>query len=372
MNFPLVAIALILYASRPVAAFSLVNSMASLLRRSHTLDKRLVSEIWVPEDTYAGTTFFDTWDFFDQPDPTSGSVNYVNSSVAFSEGLARVTPNNQVIMQMDNTTVLQQNGLRNSVRISSQKRYNGGLFILDLNRAPWGCSVWPAFWTVGDNWPNNGEIDVFEGVHDDTHNQITWHTADGCNLTVPGNFSGTPSNHTSCFSSPADNSGCAVIDWSRASYGPQFDALNGGVYAMKWDEDSIDVWFFYRASIPTDISQGAPDPSGWGQPSAALASSGCNTTKYFVEHQIVFDITTCGDWAGSSFATSGCPGTCGQTVQDPSNFVNASWIINSLHVYQKTSVTGASRSKGIRVDVALATFMVLLTSVVTLMYTMSL
>jgi hypothetical protein len=57
-----------------------------------------------------------------------------------------------------------------SVRISSRKQYNGGLFILDLNRAPWGCSmfipfpslkdsskcclgVWPAFWTVGDNWP---------------------------------------------------------------------------------------------------------------------------------------------------------------------------------------------------------------------------
>jgi hypothetical protein len=28
-----------------------------------------------------------------------------------------------------------------------------------------------------------------------------------------------------------------------------------------------------------------------------------------------------GDWAGASFATSGCPGSCGQTVQDPSNFV---------------------------------------------------
>lgn len=26
-----------------------------------------------------------------------------------------------------------------SVRISSQAQYNGGLFILDLNKAPWGC-----------------------------------------------------------------------------------------------------------------------------------------------------------------------------------------------------------------------------------------
>lgn len=28
-----------------------------------------------------------------------------------------------------------------------------------------------------------------------------------------------------------------------------------------------------------------------------------------------------GDWAGASFATSGCPGECGETVQNPNNFV---------------------------------------------------
>lgn len=315
-----------------------------------------MSELWVPEDTYEGPTFFDKWDFFNFADPTNGAVNYVNGSDAFSKGLARVTPDNQVIMQMDNSTWLPEGGKRDSVRIASQKRYNGGLFILDLNRAPWGCSVWPAFWSVGDNWPNNGEIDVFEGVHDNTHNQITWHTADGCDLTVPGNFSGTPSQHTSCGSSNNDNSGCAVFDWSRASYGPQFDALSGGVYVMKWDEVSIAVWFFYRASIPTDIIQRRPDPSGWGMPSAALSPVGCNLTQHFIEHQIVFDITTCGDWAGSSFATSGCPGSCGATVQNPANFINASWIINSLHVYQKTLVTSTPRSGGIRLNVLTASF----------------
>jgi hypothetical protein len=40
-----------------------------------------------------------------------------------------------------------------SVRISSKKQYNTGLFILDINRAPWGCAVWPAWWTLGGNWP---------------------------------------------------------------------------------------------------------------------------------------------------------------------------------------------------------------------------
>jgi len=376
MHFRLATLALVLYSSHS-AAFSIfpeTSSLSTLLPvpRPRAVEKRATAEIWIQEDVYEGQKFFDTWDFFDAADPTNGAVNYVNASTAFSQNLARVTADNHVIMQMDNSSWLPDGGKRDSVRIASQKRYDSGLFILDLNRAPWGCSVWPAFWTVGDNWPNNGEIDVFEGVHDNTHNQITWHTAAGCNLTVPGNFSGTPSPHTECGSSNQDNSGCAVIDWSRASYGPQFDALNGGVYAMKWDEVSVAVWFFYRASIPTDITEGAPDPSGWGQPSAALASSGCNTSKYFVQHQIVFDITTCGDWAGSSYATSGCPGSCGETVQNPANFINASWIINSLHVYQKTSVTGATRSSGTCLDVFLASVAALLMSLAVLTWTVSL
>jgi len=307
-----------------------------------TEKRALTTDIWIQEDFYEGETFFDGWDFFNQTDPTSGSVNYVDASTAFANGLAFVNDQKQAVMKMDNTSTLQENGFRDSVRISSKKQYTGGLFILDITHAPWGCSVWPAFWTVGDNWPNNGEIDVFEGVHDNTHNQMTWHTGANCNLTVSNNFTGTPSNHTSCFSFPADNSGCAIIDWSRASYGPHFDSLNGGVFAMKWDDDSIAIWFFYRQSIPSDITENAPDPTGWGAPAAELLNSGCNIQNHFIGHNIVFDITTCGDWAGSSFGTSGCPGTCGATVQDPSNFVNASWNINYVHVFQKTSVVGVS------------------------------
>jgi len=69
-----------------------------------------------------------------------------------------------------------------------------------------------------------------------------------------------------------------------------------------------------------------------------------------------------GDWAGNSYATSGCPGTCEERLMDPKNFVvirnfpprtnrshfliqNASWSINSLKVYRKqllANVQGAA------------------------------
>jgi len=304
-------------------------------------DAQRIGELWLTEDVYQGASFFDDWDFYTDGDPTHGSVTFLNSSAAFQAGLTSVQSDGTVIMKADNTTWLPPGEFRNSVRITSKKLYNGGLFILDTSHAPWGCGVWPAWWTVGTNWPHNGEIDIIEGVHDNTHNQATFHTAPGCNLTNTGNFTGTILTST-CDATINNNAGCGVVDWSRVSYGPQFDVLGGGMYAMKWDESGIAVWYFYRNAIPTDLVNFNPNPSGWGQPSAFLSPDNCALSTYFANHSIVFDITLCGDWAGNSYSTSGCPGTCSDRLQDPSNFINASWHINSLRVYSKKVIIGAT------------------------------
>ncbi len=51
------------------------------------------------------------------------------------------------------------------VRISSVKTFHHGLVIADFDHMPFGCSVWPAFWSMGPVWPDNGEIDIVEGVN---------------------------------------------------------------------------------------------------------------------------------------------------------------------------------------------------------------
>lgn len=214
-----------------------------------------------------------------------------------------------------------------SVRVTSKNTYNNGLFILDLYSMPHGCSVWPAYWTVGANWPNQGEIDIIEGVHENTQNQFTLHTGDGCSLdtNVPAvtnfktAFSGSIAN-TACASSASDNSGCAIIDSSKASYGHNFNLGAGGVFATQWDSTGIKHFFFPRGQIPEDIESGNPDPSSWGLPAAVFGSGTCDIESHFVEHSIVFDITLCGDWAGATYQSAGCPGTCAQAVADPSNF----------------------------------------------------
>ncbi|KAK0198438.1 glycoside hydrolase family 16 protein [Armillaria mellea] len=302
--------------------------------------------LWILEDDYSGPTFFNYFGFYDGDDPTHGTVNYVNSSEAFSKGLAYVQDDGIVVMKGDNTTWLDDGVDRDSVRISSYAQYNTGLFILDLNQAPWGCGVWPAFWTLGSGtWPNTGEIDIIEGVHDNQHNQVAWHTKAGCYLNPNASFTGTVVetngvNNTVCDGTVNYNSGCGITEWSRASYGPYFDAQGGGIFAMKWDENGIAVYSFYRAAIPVDIDNGSPNPSNWGVPVASLESADCDPLEYFANHSIIFDITFCGDWAGNSYATSGCPGSCSDRLKDPSNFVNASWSINSLKVYRKQILNG--------------------------------
>ncbi|KAG8889526.1 hypothetical protein FRB98_004000 [Tulasnella sp. 332] len=286
---------------------------------------------WILNDVYAGNTFWNYFSFFTGADPTNGPTDYVNASIAFSEGLAYNNAQKQVIMKADNTTSLQLGEFRKSPRIQSYKTYTGGLFVLDVEKTPYGCGVWPAFWTVGSNWPSNGEIDVYEGVHLSTNNQVTWHTTPGCTL-KPGGFFGRI-NSTDCNTAVNSNAGCAVTDQSYSSSGATLQAIGGGVYAMQWDDTGISVWFFPRPTVPNDVTDLDPDPTTWGEPMAHLSPDDCDVVSHFADHVIVFNIAFCGDWAGATYLTSGCPGTCNAQIMDPSNFDESYWIINSLRVY---------------------------------------
>jgi hypothetical protein len=52
------------------------------------------------------------------------------------------------------------------------------------------CNDWPAFWTDGQSWPTNGEIDIAEGLGTLTSN---YHSNAGANNsnTIPGTWCGT-------------------------------------------------------------------------------------------------------------------------------------------------------------------------------------
>jgi len=284
-------------------------------------------------DDYSPDNFASKFDFFTENDPTHGYVNYVDRGTAEHLGLFK-KENNKIYMAADHTTVASGRG-RNSVRITSKNAYTHGLIILDLEHMPDGqCGSWPAFWTFGPNWPNSGEIDIIEGVNRQNTNLMSLHTKSGCIIKDNQDYTGHLWR-TNCGRS--DNSGCSFGTYDTRTYGDGFNAIGGGVYATEWTSNFISIWFFPRSGIPTDITNGNPNPSTWGKPLAKF--SGSNFDAFIRNNKIVFDITFCGDWAGSAWesdkaCTARAPSCKEYVRRNPEAFKNAYWLINSLKVYR--------------------------------------
>ncbi|KAE8449223.1 hypothetical protein EG329_008390 [Mollisiaceae sp. DMI_Dod_QoI] len=300
-------------------------------------------------DHYDTSNFFSEFNFFSAADPTHGFVDYSSAVTANKTGLAGYASSG-VFLGVDHTTANPTAG-RGSTRVTSNKAYTHGLFIADIAHMPGGiCGVWPSLWTFGSNWPTNGEIDIIEGVNDATTNTITLHTSSGCTMTSTGSLSSSNLTGTNC-NAGNGNDGCGFDTTSTQGYGSGFNAIGGGVYAMEWTSSSIKIWNFPRSAIPADITSGSPDPSTWSTPVSAFSSGangGCNIDSHFSGHNIVFDTTFCGDWAGnvwdSSSTCSKLASTCDTYVAaNPAAFAEAYWLINSVQVYQESATATGKR-----------------------------
>jgi len=295
---------------------------------------------FVLEDHWQGDTFFNGWGFFTGGDPTNGVVDYVTQAVAQQKGYIG-TKNGQTYIGCDMTTVVGTKARgRQSVRINTQKTYQSGLFIFDLTHMPTGCATWPAFWTVGPGWPTGGEIDIIEGINVDSIVHTTLHTNNGCTMAgePTGLMNGNWVTKDCNVNAPGQeaNQGCSITGLPN-SYGAPFNAQQGGVYVTQWNSTVVRMWFFPRGSIPADITSGNPNPDSWGLPYSYFVIGAACPANHFHDHQIVINLTFCGDWAGKHFATD-CPqdGNCATFVRNnPTKFTEAYWLINYLSVYQQ-------------------------------------
>jgi hypothetical protein len=253
---------------------------------------------------------------------------------------------------------------RASVRIESKATYQHGLFIVDLAHMPSStCGLWPAFWTASHvNYPSQGEIDILENIHKNTVSLETLHTYPGCNITgnqIVNQMTGTENTYNcddtaqgSAYGSQYLNQGCSATNGDANSYGDTFNAAGGGVYAMEWTSDAINIWNWESASIPSDITAGKPVPSGWGKPVFTTAHSTCDIDTYFKDHHVIFNTDFCGAWAGQDgiWQTAGCydadlyPTCASYVAANPAVYENAYWSINSLKIYQDTPDTTTSTS----------------------------
>ncbi|KAL5532313.1 hypothetical protein ACEPAF_5882 [Sanghuangporus sanghuang] len=290
---------------------------------------------------YQGSSFFDAWIFYSGTDTnTTGNVYFETRETAMSSELTYVSDGKAVI-KVDNSTSGAGNSTygRSSVKLYSEETVSqGSLVVLDATHVPYGCSVWPAFWLQGSNWPVDGEIDIFENVNLAQYNRYALHTTDGCKH--PDNSSSTSIEtgtliSTDCYNATNGNQGCVVEDPSTTSYGDDFYENGGGVFAMLWNDDGIKMWFFNRSSIPSDIED-SPDPDNWTTPTANWPNSSCDVSQFFGAQTITLDITLCGNYAGSaSVYEETCSGTCTDLIQEPSNYDTAYFEINYVRVFSR-------------------------------------
>jgi hypothetical protein len=109
---------------------------------------------------------------------------------------------------------------------------------------------------------------------------------------------------------------------------------------MQWASNGIYIWFWQRGQVPAGITNGSPDTSHWGTPLASFSGSGCDFASSFKNHNIIFDSTFCGSWAGQqsvwdSGSCASLASSCNDYVSNnPSAFKDAYWLINSVKVYQ--------------------------------------
>ncbi|KAJ8130239.1 hypothetical protein O1611_g3394 [Lasiodiplodia mahajangana] len=315
----------------------------SLVRLSGVLSLAIAAQAqntsYTIQDSYDASNFFDSFDFFNGPDPTAGFVQYVDAATANSTGLAGYA-NNGIYLGVDYQTANPSAG-RASVRLTSKNAYTHGLIIADIAHQPApACGSWPAFWTFGPSWPHSGEIDIIEGVNLQTNSTITLHTAPGCSFSQDSFASGD------C-GSPGDGTlGCGAATQDTQNFGAGFNEIGGGVYALQWTSDAIKIFFFPRTgSIPADIEAGTPNPSNWGTPTASFSGGSCNIDANFMNHNIVFDTTFCGQWAGKVWGDdpvcSAKASTCQEYVAgNPADFQDTYWLINYVKVF---SEAGAKR-----------------------------
>ncbi|RPD81602.1 2 beta-glucanase [Lentinus tigrinus ALCF2SS1-7] len=294
------------------------------------------------KDSFFGEGFLSGFSHEAISDPTHGRVQYVDQATALAQNLTFAS-DTSLVMRADDTTVLDASGAgRNSVRIKSNNAYNTHVSVYDIRHMPQGCATWPAAWEVDEaSWPAEGEIDILEGTNDIEPNQMTLHTSPNCAQPATGRTMTGSVVSTDCDTNVNGNQGCAVKAPTANSYGKSFNAAGGGYYAMERTTSFIKIWFWSRndGSVPADVKTAGSsvNTDDWGEPAALFVSDTCDIPSHFGSHNIIINLTLCGDWAGQSefFNTlGGCPGDCVTYVnQNPSAFSDAYWDIAGVHVY---------------------------------------
>ena len=280
-------------------------------------------------------------------------------------------------------TAATEAGPRESVRLEGKRRFNRGLFIIDVRHIPVGCGAWPAFWLTDEaNWPVNGEIDIVEGVNFQDEAKTALHTTRGCDMKdvpvgtmtgiwdtavgIPDKKTGIPDmtyrEARNCYVYDPHqwlNQGCVAIDADGGSLGKPLNEKGGGIFVLEWDpayrhirtwvfsphttvpENLVDAIRTASAELPSDRVM--PNPEEWPVPYGYFPIGGqtnCEGTK-FRNMRLVLNTALCGSVSGNRFFKD-CADesktfkSCEEYIKSrPAALDEFYWKIRGVYVYQR-------------------------------------
>ncbi|WPG97417.1 putative endo-1,3(4)-beta-glucanase [Acrodontium crateriforme] len=350
---------LVTFKTLGVISLAHYGSTAAIHSTSLTPRDANVSSTYKLVADYTGAAFFNGFSTFTGADPTTGHVKYINKQAAMPSELIgliyNATSNTSLAYIGVDHTNKAPNG-RQAMRLNSVDTFNiGMLLVADVQHMPSGCGLWPALWTLGttQSWPDGGEIDIMETVHNDDYNHITLHSSSGCSVDgttslFQGNLTDTNCNANngsdgcSVGAVPESNFTMSHGTCMHATAGAAFNTQGGALYVMSWTTSGVTVWMIPRDYQPADLMAGKPDPSTWTfKPLVKFTGSGCDFNAHFQSMQIIINTDFCGSWAGDPkvWQSSGCAtqtntATCNDYVADnPDAFKDANWLFNGIKVY---------------------------------------
>jgi hypothetical protein len=323
------------------------------------------------------------WSYFTGPDITKGYVNYLQGNPDLSDPTSNF--NGSTPEQLKIQLVNIPNFSIDSIRVRSDSAWDYGLFVIDLEKIPYGQYIWPAFWLNGiiaggskDAWPAAGEIDIIEGGWDkggSKKNTVSIHSESGytqTNLKLNDgkgdcNYCGTASNCTgdqykSCGKGGRTKSGnnpggeicpfagCSVKWPTGAGYGEEFFNNGGGIYATQVNCDgTLKLWFIPSNKGQSDsyksiqkillsdqkLTSQILDSFGTKDNIEILDVNDVPKSSPYKNLQIIINTTICGDAFGTDAAPKPDRDTCDPNTYFSDNlFKDSQWIINTINVYQ--------------------------------------
>jgi len=253
-----------------------------------------------------GTSFFSGFNFMTE-DANHGSAHYLDAGRAVQEGVAQAYPTHAVLRA--GRADPQYRYKRYTAKIGTQKSWSYFLAAMRFSHVPYGCGVWPAFFTLapGAPWPDGGEVDILEYVNDDV-SKTSLHTGHACRLdpNLVNRYGYMPDRNRmnyDCRTRYPQHLGCAPNKWMRS--GQQW-AHNPGVVALERTAEFLKIFFIPEGSIPGDLIGDAPRPDTWDRFIVSyypFSANGC-PPSVMAAQQLVLNIGFCGDWASKVWGDS--------------------------------------------------------------------